>query len=132
MGAVGGGCDGSPMWLSMCSMGWLRGDRAEENLEAGACLSSLLEPDVTLASMPRSWLIKEGSLWLALVICEALKDRGIGAAVLPCLRRAEAIGKAALAAPGRRPDPPEHYAPSESSRSGHSMPRVPWCSSTTS
>jgi hypothetical protein len=83
--------------------------RAKENLEAGGCLSRFLGPDVTLVPMPRSSLIKEGSLWPARVICEALQARGIGNAVLPCLSRAEAIGKAALAAPGRRPDPPDHY-----------------------
>ena len=83
--------------------------RAKENLEAGGCLSRVLGPDVTLVPMPRSSLIKEGSLWPARVICEALQGCGIGAAILPCLCRAEAIGKAALAAPGRRPDPPEHY-----------------------
>lgn len=64
---------------------------------------------MALVPMPRSSLIKEGSLWPARVICEALQARGIGNTVLPCLSRAEAIGKAALAAPGRRPDPPDHY-----------------------
>ena len=83
--------------------------RAKENLEAGGCLSRFLGPDVTLVPMPRSSLIKEGSLWPARVICEALQGCGIGAAILPCLSRAEAIGKAALAAPGRRPDPLDHY-----------------------
>ncbi|WP_139191977.1 hypothetical protein [Thiocapsa roseopersicina] len=83
--------------------------RARENIEAGGCLSRFLGPDVTLFPMPRSSLIKEGSLWPAMVICEALQDCGIGGSVLPCLSRSEAIGKAALAAPGRRPDPPEHY-----------------------
>jgi hypothetical protein len=83
--------------------------RAKENLEAGGCLSRFPGPDVTLIPMPRSWLIKEGSLWPARVIGEALQGCGIGGSVLPCLRRAEAVGKAALAAPGRRPDPPDHY-----------------------
>ncbi|NCA73181.1 MAG: hypothetical protein EOM91_24665 [Sphingobacteriia bacterium] len=83
--------------------------RVKENLEGGGCLSRFLGPDVTLVPMPRSSLIKEGSLWPARVICEALQGCGIGGSVLPCLRRAEAIGKAALAAPGRRPDPPDHY-----------------------
>ncbi|RKT37963.1 hypothetical protein [Thiocapsa rosea] len=83
--------------------------RAKENLEADGCLSRLLGPDVTLVPMPRSSLIKEGSLWPARVICEALRACGIGDEILPCLSRAEAIGKAAFAASDRRPDPPDHY-----------------------
>lgn len=62
-----------------------------------------------LVPVPRSSLSVEGGIWPALNIAAALVERGIGAAVLPCLSRSSAVRKSAFAVAGARPRPAEHY-----------------------
>lgn len=72
-------------------------------------LESLLADAPLLVPVPRSSLPVQGGIWPALNIAEALVRHGIGAAVLPCLKRVSAVQKSAFAAAGTRPKPMEHY-----------------------
>lgn len=77
----------------------------------GTGLGDFVAPDVTLVPCPRSAPFPPGqktTLWVALRICEALKDAGFGGAILPCLERIEAVEKSAFAAPGGRPSAQRH------------------------
>jgi len=69
-----------------------------------------LGEDVVLVPTPRrAPLPSKDALWPAKLICEALILGGLGAKVLPCLARTEAVPKSAFAAPGERPLPHRHY-----------------------
>lgn len=61
-----------------------------------------------LVPVPRSNLSVEGGIWPAFNIAAALVRHGIGSAVVPCLRRVNAVPKSAFAAAGTRPRPGEH------------------------
>lgn len=74
--------------------------------EAG--LLDLLGPDVALVSAPRSASLQNGTLWPALRICEELAMLGLGAEVVPCVRRVTAVQKSAFAQTGERPTPEVH------------------------
>lgn len=63
-----------------------------------------------LVPIPRSSLAVEGGIWPASNIASALVRHGVGAAVLPCLERVQAVPKSAFAALGTRPKPSDHYA----------------------
>lgn len=62
-----------------------------------------------LVPVPRSSLPVEGGIWPASNIAATLVQHGIGAAVLPCLKRVTAVPKSAFAASGSRPKPIDHY-----------------------
>jgi phosphoribosylpyrophosphate synthetase len=62
-----------------------------------------------LVPVPRSSLSVDGGIWPAFNIAAALVHHGLGAAVLPCLTRVNAVPKSAFAAAGTRPKPEEHY-----------------------
>jgi phosphoribosylpyrophosphate synthetase len=72
-------------------------------------LESIFAGAPLLVPVPRSSLPVQGGIWPALNIAEALVRHGIGAAVLPCLKRVTAVPKSAFAAAGTRPKPMEHY-----------------------
>ena len=72
-------------------------------------LESIFGNAPLLVPVPRSSLPVQGGIWPALNIAEALVRHGIGAAVLPCLKRVSAVQKSAFAAAGTRPKPVEHY-----------------------
>jgi hypothetical protein len=73
-------------------------------------LRGYLGPGVILVPAPRSTLLVRGALWPAARICEELVRAGLGAEVRPCLRRTEAVPKAATAAQGERPSASRHLA----------------------
>ncbi|HYC91259.1 MAG TPA: phosphoribosyltransferase [Thermoanaerobaculia bacterium] len=62
-----------------------------------------------LVPVPRSSLPVQGGIWPAYNIASALVQHGIGAAILPCLKRVKAVPKSAFAASGTRPKPIDHY-----------------------
>ena len=59
--------------------------------------------------IPRSAPLVPNALWPALRICQTIRAKGLAASVLPCVERTQPVRKAATAAPGQRPDPPDHY-----------------------
>jgi hypothetical protein len=83
--------------------------RAAETVASSNILAPCFGPNVLLIPMPRSSLQKSGALWPSLVICEALKAEGLGGEIDPCLKRTVPVQRAAIAAPGQRPDPIDHY-----------------------
>lgn len=78
--------------------------RRFEELKGHAFFAAVLGSDVTLVPAPRSAAVKEGSLWPARSIAEALVDAGAGAEVRSYLRRIVKVPKSAFSAPGERPD----------------------------
>ena len=113
--------DGTDVRKSQTLMRQLKGNRMVRAESAAAFVSrrlremapqfvpSFLGPDVALVPVPRSSLQKRGALWPAFEIAHALRAEGLGAKVVPCLRRHTAVGKAALAAPKDRPRPRTHF-----------------------
>ena len=72
-------------------------------------LKDYFGPSVVLVPAPRSSPLKAGALWPAFRICEALVEVGLGERVETCLERTKGVVKAATAARGERPGPPEHF-----------------------
>lgn len=72
-------------------------------------LSAVLGPDVTLVPAPRSGVLVAGGLWPSRLIADALVAARLGAAVLPALRRTEAVPKSAFQRRGERPDAVRHF-----------------------
>jgi hypothetical protein len=79
-------------------------------------LQDLFRVDPLLVPVPRSSLSVEGGIWPAFNIATALMRNGIGAGVLPCLTRVNAVPKSAFAAAGTRPRPVDHYDSIEGTR----------------
>ncbi len=67
------------------------------------------DPAAVLVPAPRSSRLLPGALWPSLELADAMIGEGLGARVLPCLERTEAVPKAAFAAPGQRPTALDHY-----------------------
>ena len=65
--------------------------------------------DAALVPVPRSGLLKPGSLWVPDRLARALVAAGLGSEVLPCLRRVKAVPKASLSPARQRPLPEAHY-----------------------
>jgi len=82
--------------------------RLHEELPETA-LHAFLAPTAVLVPVPRSSLLLPNALWPSLNLAGALVRGGLGARVLECLRRSEAIPKSALAPSGQRPTPQRHY-----------------------
>lgn len=72
-------------------------------------LRELLGPSKVLIPMPRNAPLATDALWVPKLIADALCAEGLGASVLPCVRRVTAVPKSATAGPGKRADPHEHY-----------------------
>ena len=70
---------------------------------------AFFDPAAVLVPAPRSSRLLEGALWPALELAAALASVRLGARVLPCLERIQAVPKAAFAEPGQRPTATEHY-----------------------
>lgn len=64
---------------------------------------------VGLVPTPRSAPLREGALWPALEICNALHDADLARSVLTCLERVKAVPKSAYARMGERPTVAQHY-----------------------
>jgi len=79
-------------------------------------LQELFRGDPLLVPVPRSSLSVDGGIWPAFNIAAALVRHGIGAGVLPCLTRVNAVPKSAFAAAGTRPKPVDHYDSIEGTR----------------
>jgi len=73
-------------------------------------VADFLAEDVVLVPAPRrAPLPSKDALWPALLLSRALVAGGMGARVLPCITRTEAVPKSAFAGPGGRPLPERHY-----------------------
>jgi len=79
-------------------------------------LQELFRVNPLLVPVPRSSLSVDGGIWPAFNIAAALVRHGIGAGVLPCLTRVNAVPKSAFAAAGTRPKPVDHYDSIEGTR----------------
>lgn len=66
--------------------------------------------------VPKSSLAKPGSLWVPLMLCNALKAAGLIAEVLPCLTRKHALPKSATSAANTRSTVLDHYQSLEAER----------------
>lgn len=80
------------------------GERAAERAKT---LRRYLDDDVVLIPAPRSSPINQGQLWPPMLICEALVENGLGAAVEPVLIRDVPVRKSAGSS--NRPSADEHY-----------------------
>ncbi len=67
--------------------------------------ASFFQPSTVLVPVPRSSLMRPGTLWGPERIATALAKNGIGRDVVACLVRATALRKAALSDPSERPTP---------------------------
>lgn len=76
---------------------------------ATSLLAEIFGDAPLLVPVPRSSLPVQGGIWPASNIASALVRHGIGAAVLPCLERVQAVPKSAFAPTGTRPKPSDHY-----------------------
>jgi hypothetical protein len=72
-------------------------------------VKEFLGPEVVFVPVPRSSLQKLGALWPADELAEALRAEGFGRSVLRCLKRTEAVLKAATASPNERPGAQTHF-----------------------
>lgn len=61
-----------------------------------------------MVPVPKSSLIGKGGLWVPYNLAKALTEHGLGANVVPCLKRERAVRKAALSSPGERPIAADH------------------------
>jgi hypothetical protein len=81
----------------------------KHGIDGSPFLKQYLGPEVLLVPIPRSAPLKDQmALWVPRRICEEFVKVGLGGAVLPLLRRTEAVQKAAFARPGERPTPATH------------------------
>lgn len=71
-------------------------------------LRDLLGADRTLVPAPRSAPPVKGALWPAMQLAEEMRDRGLGARVVPLLRRQVAVQKSAYAQSRERPTALQH------------------------
>lgn len=62
-----------------------------------------------MVPVPKSSLTSKGDLWVPYNLAVALVERGLGSEIVPCLKRAEAVQKAALSRSGTRPKAADHY-----------------------
>ena len=83
--------------------------RVAEQVSQFPFLQDWFGPDVTLIPVPRSSPRRAGFLWPAERICEALLAEKLGHDIHRCLERTHPVQRAALALPGQRPNPPDHY-----------------------
>ena len=84
--------------------------RLAEQRRGSAFLSDYFGAEATVAPAPRSSPRRPGDLWPAARICEALLAEGLCRQVWRGLERTQVTPRAALAARGQRPNPPDHYA----------------------
>lgn len=77
--------------------------------EARELRDELFVDGVVLVPTPRSAPLRPGALWPGRRICEELRTKGLGKAVLACLERKTAVQKSAFAARGERPTPLTHF-----------------------
>lgn len=62
-----------------------------------------------LVPIPKSSLMKPGTLWVPQRLANALVQNGLGLAVEECLRRVVPLPKAAISLPKDRPKAADHY-----------------------
>lgn len=79
-----------------------------EQAAQGRPLAGLFN-EATLVPMPRSSPLLAGALWPAERICQTIIQAGLGARVVPALKRQTAVPKSSTSAPGERPSASTHY-----------------------
>jgi hypothetical protein len=100
-------------------------ERLAQQIAAYPFLGDYFNSSVTLVPAPRSSPpIRPDALWPSLRICRAILARGLGADVVPCIRRTYAVRKSSTAAAGPRPGPAEHYASARVVRKKRRAPRA--------
>jgi hypothetical protein len=97
-----GGIKGGKLNVISCAIPHLQGPSCE-------ALRPYFGEDATLVPVPRSAPLTEGALWPAMVIAEVFVSNGLGAEVLPCVRRVTAVRKSSSSPAKERPQVSEHY-----------------------
>lgn len=69
----------------------------------------VLGTDAVLVPMPRSSPLKQGTLWPAWLLADALAARALGNRVLPLLERIRAVPKSSTSSLGQRPTARDHF-----------------------
>ena len=90
------------------SISYLIAQRIQECLE-DLPFRDLLDGKAVAIPVPKSSLAKPGSLWVPLMLSNALKEFGLVSDVLICLKRKTAIRKSATSQPGQRSTALDHY-----------------------
>jgi hypothetical protein len=73
-------------------------------------LSEVLRPNASLVPVPGAGLWRPGDIWVPALVADALRRVGLGAEVLPCLRRRHAIRRSRRQESADRPSVSEHFA----------------------
>ncbi|MBI4959083.1 MAG: hypothetical protein HY915_06280 [Desulfovibrio sp.] len=68
-----------------------------------------LQGSAIAVPVPKSSLAKPGSLWVPLMLAEAMREAGLVSDVVACLKRKTPLKKSATSAPGERSTVFEHY-----------------------
>ena len=79
------------------------GQRHDEDSVLG-----VLRENAALVPMPRCAPLTKSAVWPALMLAKAMVSKGLGASVLPILKRSLAVQNSATAAPGERPTARTH------------------------
>jgi hypothetical protein len=106
--------------------------RLSEELPNFPFLADYFNASVTLVPVPRSTPLYPGALWVPEWLCEAIRARGLAANVLSCATRTTPVRWSAMAGPGQRPGPQDHYDSLEVNTQGLSAPPQAITSSMTS
>ncbi len=77
--------------------------------EPGAEVGRLFTPDALLVPVPSSRILKPATLWVPLLLAQALVRHGLGHSCEPCLARSEPVEKAATSPASSRPTAARHY-----------------------
>jgi hypothetical protein len=96
--------------------------RLSEELPNFPFLANYFNASVTLVPVPRSTPLYPGALWVPERLCEAIRARGLAANVLSCATRTTPVRRSAMAGPGQRPGPQDHYDSLEVNTQGLPVP----------
>lgn len=98
--------------------------RLQQVFESGENFRAFFGDETVLVPAPRSHPIHRGGPWPADLICVRMISHNLGAQVLRCLARREAVPKSSYAGPGTRPNAQKHLSSMEVDPSVLTYPRI--------